>query len=53
MNPITWFRGYKTVVAGLGFIGLGVYEITQGQAEHGITKIAEGLGLIGIRGALQ
>jgi hypothetical protein len=41
-------KGWKTWLAGLGTIALGVYEIKIGNTESGIQKILAGLGLIGI-----
>jgi uncharacterized membrane protein YiaA len=41
-------RGWKTWVAAIGTIALGVYEITEDKIEMGLGHIAMGLGLIGI-----
>ena len=40
--------GFKTYLAGLGLIGLGVYQITEGKLEEGIATISAGLAAIGI-----
>ena len=52
MNPLAWFSGYKSVLAGVGMIGLGIYQMTQGQIEQGIASLTQGLAVIGLRGAL-
>ena len=41
-------RGWKTWVAAIGAIALGVYEIAEGQTEQGFGHIVFGLGLIGV-----
>ena len=41
-------NGYKTYIAGIGLVGLGAYEISQGQTDQGIQHIAEGLAVFGI-----
>jgi len=41
-------RGWKTWVAALGAIALGIYEIFNGQAEAGVGHIVFGGGLIGL-----
>lgn len=48
MNPATFLDGYKTLIAGIGLIALGVYEATQGNVDQGLTHMAGGLGLIGV-----
>ena len=53
MDLLTLFSGYKAIIAGLGMIGLGIYQISQGQGEQGIHTIAEGLAVIGLRGGLD
>lgn len=44
--------GYKTYIAGIGLIALGVYQITQGQIEVGVQSIIAGLGMMAIRNAI-
>jgi hypothetical protein len=41
-------RGWKTWLAAIGSIALGLYEVLDGQTEAGIGHIAFGGGLIGI-----
>jgi len=48
VNPLDWLNGYKTYLGGLGMIGLGVYQISQGEVEAGLKSLAEGLAIIGI-----
>ena len=45
--------GYKAIIGGIGLIALGIYQMTQGEVEQGIQSIASGLGIIGIRAALD
>lgn len=42
--------GYRTYVAAVGAIALGIYLITQGQIEEGIASIVGGIGLLGLGG---
>ena len=49
---MAFLDGYKTIVAGVGLIALGIYQLTQGQTEQGITTIAQGLAALGIRRAI-
>jgi hypothetical protein len=42
--------GYRTYIAGIGFIGLGLYCLSQNDVEKGIAAISAGLGLIGHAG---
>ena len=48
VNPLTWLDGYKTYLGGLGMIGLGVYQLSQGEIQAGLQSLAEGLAVIGI-----
>ena len=41
-------KGWKTWLGSIGMIAVGVYEISEGQTESGVGKIAMGLGMIGI-----
>lgn len=53
MNPLTLLTGYRTLIAGIGLIGLGVYEMTEGKVDVGAAHIAEGLACIGFGGKLE
>jgi hypothetical protein len=44
--------GLKTYLAALGFIALGVYQITEGEVEVGIQTILGGLTISGFRSAV-
>lgn len=44
--------GYKTYVAGVGLIALGVYQLSQADAADGVKSLAQGLGLLGLRHAI-
>jgi uncharacterized membrane protein YiaA len=46
-------EGYKTYIAALGLVCLGIYQLTQGETESGIKTIAQGLGLLGLRSAIS
>lgn len=41
-------KGWKTWVGAIGMAIVGIYEISEGQVESGVGKIALGLGLIGV-----
>lgn len=41
-------KGWKTWIAAIGAIALGLYEVIDGQTEAGIGHITFGAGLIGI-----
>ena len=45
--------GWKTWVAALGTIALGIVEIANGDAESGITKLVAAFGLIGLGNKLD
>ena len=45
--------GYKTYIAGIGMICLGIYQITQGEFDSGMKTIAEGLAVFGVRAAIE
>lgn len=47
-----FFPGSKSLLAGIGLIGLGAYSISQGHIDNGLASLAQGLGLIGIRAAI-
>jgi uncharacterized membrane protein len=42
----------KTFWAGVGLIGFGVYQLTQGNIDAGVQSILAGLGALGIRHAV-
>ena len=44
--------GQKTTIAGLSMVGLGIYQLTQGDIEAGIKTISEGFGLMFLRQAI-
>jgi len=48
MNPIALFDGYKTYIAGVGMIGLAVYQFAQGDVETAVKTLAEGLAIVGL-----
>ena len=43
------FSGYKSYVAGVGLIGLGLYQISQRQVAEGVASIMAGVGLLAAR----
>ena len=45
--------GYKTWMAVLGMVILGVLDIINGQSETGITKIVAALGMLGIGAKIE
>lgn len=45
--------GFKTVVAAVGMVALGVYLVTQGQYENGVSQIMLGLAAFGLRAAVD
>jgi len=49
----TILDGYKSWIAGIGLMALGVYMITQGDMQGGIAKIGEGLAVIGLAAKLE
>lgn len=46
-------NGFKTVIAGLVSISLGVFLLYKGEYEKGAGAIVFGLGLLGIGGKIQ
>lgn len=48
----SFIDGFKTYIAGFGLVGLGLYELSQGQMDQGWQHVAQGLGLIGLRSAM-
>ena len=53
MNPTTWISGWKTVLAAIAAVSLGVYLLTQGKYEEGVASIIAGLALLGIGGKID
>lgn len=53
MDIMRLFEGYKTLMAGIGLLALGVYQITQGEMDQGMRSIAEGLAVIGLGAKLE
>ena len=51
MNLLDWLTS-KTFWAGVGLIGFGVYQLTQGNIDAGVQSILAGLGALGIRHAV-
>lgn len=52
MNPLDWLSGFKTYVAGLGLIGLGLYQFSEGKYPEAYASIMAGLGLLFARRAM-
>ena len=50
---MNFLSGYKTYIAAVGSILTGVYLCIDGQYEKGIEAILAGIGLLGIRSALD
>lgn len=50
---LKFLEGYRTQIAGIGAISLGIYLITQGEATQGATAILTGLGALGLGGKLD
>lgn len=46
MNPLDVLSGYKTYIAAVGLVALGVYQLTQGDLQTGAANVVTGLGLI-------
>lgn len=45
--------GYKTIIAGVGLIGLAVYQFSLGQFEQGMQSLLAGLVALGLRHAIN
>lgn len=45
--------GYKTYLAGVGLIGLGLYQLSQGDIPSAIQSMTAGLGLLFVRRAVE
>lgn len=50
---MTAFSGWKTYLAAAGLLGLAVHQFSQGQYEIAIQTFMQGLGLLGLRWAIQ
>ena len=53
MNPLPFLDGYKTIVAAVGLVALGVYQLSQGQLELGFQSLMAGLAALGLRHAIE
>lgn len=42
------FSGYKTYIAAAGLVGLGIYQISQGDVQTGVASLMAGLAVFGI-----
>jgi len=52
-DPLKFLSGYRTILAGFGAIGLGVYLLTEGKIEEGAASITAGLMAFGLGGKLD
>lgn len=43
---MSFLLSYRTIITGVGLIGLGVYQLSQAQFEVGLASLAAGFGLI-------
>lgn len=50
---LQFLAGYRTAIAGVGAIGLGIYLFTQGEATQGAAAVMAGLGALGLGGKLD
>lgn len=46
------FSGYRTYIAAAGLVGLGLYQLSQGQLDAAVQSFAQALGLFGLRAAV-
>lgn len=53
MNPLSFLDGWKTYIAALGLLGLGVYQMSQGQFEVAMQSIMAAFAAFGLRKALE
>ena len=53
LNILGMFSGFKTYIAGVGLIALGVYQMTQGDYQTGMQTIAAGLAVFGVGHKLE
>lgn len=53
MNPLDLFPGWKTYIAAVGLIGLGVYQLSTGAVTEGVASILAGIALIANRRAVD
>jgi hypothetical protein len=49
---MSFLSGYKTIIAAIGLLGLGVYQVSQGNTEAGFQSIAAALAAFGLRSAI-
>lgn len=47
-----FLAGYRTYIAAVGLVGLGLYQLSQGQIEAALESFAQALGLFGLRAAI-
>lgn len=52
MDFLKLFDGYKSVISGVGLVGLGVYQFSQGQYETALQSVMAGLAVLGLRHAI-
>lgn len=50
---LDFLPGWKTYITGVGLIGLGVYQISQGEVTTGIATVTTGFGLLAGRRAVD
>lgn len=50
---LDFLPGWKTYIIGVGLIGLGVYQISQGEVTTGLVSITTGFGLLTGRRAVD
>ena len=52
MAIFSLLSGYKTYLAGVGLVGLGVYQVSQGQFATSIQSFLAALATVGLRHAV-
>lgn len=53
MNPLQFLDGWKTHLAALSLLALGIYQITQGQFEAGVQSVLGAAAAFGLRSAIS
>lgn len=53
MNPLSFLDGYKTYIAGVGLIGLALYQFSQGDYAKAAESALAGLAALGLRNAVE
>ena len=48
---LKFLSGKKTYLSALGFVAMGIFQITQGQNERGLESITAALTVVGLRHA--